>query len=359
MLVGSDRPNTLEEVNRVATIRDVARHAGVSAGTVSNVLNRPGYVSADTREKVLQVIADLGFSPSSTRRRFPPGRQRTLGLALTDLANPFFVDVAIGAEKEAKSLGVGVVIVHSGEDAGREQDNLDLLVQQRVHGIMITPVQESVSSLDRLDARGIPLVYVDRVSEGAERCWVKTNDVAGGRLAGGHLLALGHERIAFAGSLGTAVQVDRRYDGFLDALSSAGRQPERLVTDSWRIADGRSVGAALAARPPDQLPTAVMCGNDYIALGILLELARQGIRVPEDITVIGFDDHSWTEAATVPLTTVRQPREKLGRRAVHLLLDEIVSGEAHVHSHELLEPSLIVRSSSAAPRDALSSLPRT
>ncbi|MCU1571407.1 MAG: LacI family transcriptional regulator [Naasia sp.] len=334
----------------MATIHDVARHAGVSAGTVSNVLNRPGYVSVDTRERVLRVIADLGFTPSRVARKFPPGRQRTLGLALADLANPFFVDVAIGAEEEAKSLGVGVVMVHSGEDAGREQDNLDVLVQQRVHGIMITPVHEDESLLDRLDARGIPLVFVDRVSERSERCWVKTDDVAGGRLAGEHLGALGHEHIAFAGSLGKTVQVDRRYDGFAEALSSAGRGAERLITDSWRIADGRMVGAALAGRTRDRLPTAVMCANDYIALGILAEFARHGIRVPEDVTIIGFDDHSWAEAATVPMTTVRQPREVLGRRAVRLLLDEIDHGDAHVHAHELLEPTLIVRSSSAAPR---------
>jgi LacI family transcriptional regulator len=343
----------------VATIRDVARRAGVSAGTVSNVLNRPGYVSLDTRERVLRVIADLGFTPSRTARKFPSGRQRTLGLALADLANPFFVDVAIGAEEEAKSLGVGVVMVHSGEDAGREQDNLDVLVQQRVHGIMITPVQEDGSSLDRFDARGIPLVYVDRVSDRSERCWVKTNDVAGGRLAGEHLLALGHQRIAFAGSLGTTVQVDRRYSGFLEVLSPAGRRPERLVTDSWRISDGRLAGAELAGRSPERLPTAVMCGNDYIALGILLEFSQRGIRVPDDVTVIGFDDHPWAEAATVPLTTVRQPRQELGRRAVRLLLDEIDHAETHVHGHELLEPELIVRSSSAAPRQLLSGVPGT
>ncbi|UUT35045.1 LacI family DNA-binding transcriptional regulator [Microbacterium elymi] len=114
----------------MVTIRDVAARAGVSAGTVSNVLNRPGYVAAETRERVLQVIADVGFTPTPRARRFRTGRQRTLGLALADLANPFFVDIALGAESEAKALGVGVVMIHNGEDAAREQHNLDLLVQR-------------------------------------------------------------------------------------------------------------------------------------------------------------------------------------------------------------------------------------
>ncbi len=334
----------------MATIHDVARQAGVSAGTVSNVLNRPGYVGAELRERVLAAIADLGFTPSQRARRFPAGRQRTLGLALADLANPFFVDVALGAEAEAKSLGVGVVMIHNGEDAGREQDNLDVLVQQRVHGIMIAPVHLDDTALDRLDARDIPLVYVDRVSEQSERCWVKTDDVTGGRLAGEHLMALGHRDIAFVGNLGTTAQVDRRHDGFALAVGSAGIRARQFVTASWSIADGREVGARLAALPRDQLPTAVMCGNDLIALGVMLELARAGIRVPDEVSIIGFDDLALLEASMVPLTTVRQSREDLGRRAVRLLLDEIDQGESHLHRQELLVPELVVRSSTTVPR---------
>lgn len=336
----------------MATIHDVARHAGVSAGTVSNVLNRPGYVSAPTRERVLAAIAELGFTPIQHARKFPAGRQRTLGLALADLANPFFVDVALGAEAEAKELGVGVVMIHNGDDAEREQDNLEVLVRQRVHGIMIAPVRASAEDLERLDSRGIPLVYVDRVDDSSARCWVKTDDVAGGRLAGEHLIALGHRRIAFVGNLGSSLQVDRRFAGFAEPLAEAGIVAERIVTDSWRITDGRAAGAQLASRASGDLPTAIMCGNDLIALGLLLEFAGAGIRVPDDVSIVGFDDLSWSEAATVPLTTVRQPRERLGRRAVRLLLDEIDRGAVHVHRHELLIPELVVRASSGRPDPA-------
>lgn len=340
----------------MATIHDVAKYAGVSAGTVSNVLNRPGYVAPKTRERVLGAIADLGFTPVQRARKFPAGRQRTLGLALADLANPFFVDVALGAEAEAKSLGVGVVFVHSGDDAAREQDNLDVLVQQRVHGIMIAPVRALDSALERLDARDIPVVFVDRVDETIEHCWVKTDDVAGGRLAGEHLIELGHRELAFVGNFAGTVQVDRRFDGFAAALAGGGVVPERIATDSWRITDGRQAGAAIAGRPRNELPTAIMCGNDLTALGVLLEFAHHGIRVPEDVSIVGFDDLSWSEAATVPLTTVRQPRTEMGRRAVHLLLDEIDHGDTHTHRHELLVPELVIRASTAAPRSARSTV---
>lgn len=338
----------------MATIHDVARRAGVSAGTVSNVLNRPAYVGLATRERVLAAIAELGFTPNARARKYPAGRQRTLGLALADLSNPFFVDVALGAEAEAKSLGVGVVMIHNGDDVSREQDNLDVLVQQRVHGIMIAPVHVDDSALDRLDARDIPLVYVDRVSEQSDRCWVKTDDFAGGRLAGEYLVALGHRDIAFLGNLGTNPQIDRRNEGFAAALRTAGVGPRPIVTESWGIADGRRAAAALAAEPRDQLPTAIMCGNDLIALGALMQFAHDGIRVPDDVSIVGFDDLSWLEASIVPLTTVRQPREQLGRRAVRLLLDEIDRGEAHRHVQELLVPELVIRESSSLPRPARS-----
>lgn len=333
----------------MVTIRDVARQANVSAGTVSNVLNRPGYVGAETRERVLHAIADLGFVPTPRARRFRNGRQRTLGLALADLANPFFVDVALGAEAEAKELGVGVVMIHNGEDAAREQDNLDILVQQRVHGMIIAPVREDDPTLDHLDGRGIPLVYVDRVALSSTRCWVKTDDAAGGRLAGEHLSALGHRRISFAGPFGAHPQTAQRFQGFAEVLGSVGATVARVATDSWRIDDGRAFAAALAARRHDEWPTAVMCSNDLIALGVLLEFARRGIRVPDDVSVVGFDDLTWAGAVPVSLTTVRQPRAALGTHAVRMLLDEIDHPDTHTHSQLLLAPEMVVRESTGRP----------
>ncbi len=183
----------------MVTIRDVARVAGVSAGTVSNVLNRPSYVNAATRQRVRDAMVALDFHPTRSARQFRPGRERTLGLVMADMGNPFFVDVALAADAEARRLGVGVVIVTNGEDVLRERQNLDLLVQQRVHGIIISPVEESSPGLERLVRAGIPLVYVDRISGDQPCCWVTTDNRAGGRLAAEHLLGLGHRRLAFVG----------------------------------------------------------------------------------------------------------------------------------------------------------------
>lgn len=333
----------------MTNIKDVARHAGVSAGTVSNVLNRPSYVKVETRQRVLDSMRDLGFAPRPAARQYRTGRERTLGLALADLGNPFFVDVALGAESAAKELGVGVVIVHNGEDPSREEQNLDLLVSQRVQGIMITPVDERNPRLEQLSERGIPIVYVDRISGDRPCCWIATDDFKGGQLAGQHLLDLGHTRLAFVGGIESSQQVEARYNGFLDVVGKAGLPDsvELIPISSWKMAEGRSAGRALAERPKDRRPAAVFCANDLVALGLLQELVRHGIVVPDDIAIVGFDDLEWAGAATVPLTTVRQQRHLLGGAAVRMILDEIEQGAHHEHEHVVFPPELIVRESSA------------
>lgn len=339
----------------MANIRDVARHAGVSAGTVSNVLNRPSYVNAETRQRVLDAIEALDFSPHKASRQFRPGRERTLGLALADMGNPFFVDVALGAESAAKELGVGVVIVHNGEDVAREEQNLDLLVQQRVHGIMITPVDERNPRLEQLVERGVPVVYVDRISGDRPCCWLATDDLAGGRMAGEHLLGRGHRRIAFVGDIDISRQVEHRCEGLREAVAAAGLPAETvelLPASSWKIKDGREVGLALIARAPEDRPTALFCANDMLALGVLQELVLHGVRVPDDIAIVGFDDLDWASTSTVPLTSVRQPREVLGRTAVRMILDEIEQGASHVHEHVIFPPELVIRDSSDIDRTA-------
>lgn len=334
----------------MATIRDVAQYAGVSAGTVSNVLNRPSYVSAEKRERVVAAIATLNFRPTTSARQFRPGRERTLGLAVADLSNPFFVDVALGANAEAKKSGVGVVIVHNGGDVQHEEHNLDLLIQQRVHGIMISPVEEENPKLETLVEQGVPVVYVDRISGDRPCCWVTTDNEAGGNLAGDHLRRMGHKRLAFAGGANISSQVESRYRGF---LGSAGGDVtvERLATESWRVEDGQRLAGELRRRPRLHWPTAIMCANDLIALGLLQQLFLHGVRVPQDVSLIGFDDLNWAAAAVVPLTSVRQDRQRLGRMAVTMLLDEIENSDSHIHQHHILQPILIVRDSCAAPAE--------
>ena len=332
----------------MATIRDVAKRAGVSAGTVSNVLNRPSYVGVGTRRRVLDVIAELKFEPSKSAQQFRPGRERTLGLAVAELHSPFFVDVALAADAEAKRLGMGVVLVLA-EDVRREEQNLDLLVQQRVHGIIITPIDEINPRLELLAEQGIPIVYVDRISGDRPCCWVTTDDVSGGRLAGEHLVERGHQRLAFVGGEGFSPHVERRFVGFRDKVQGAAESLRRIDTTDWRFDDGVKAAAVIADLPAGERPTGVMCASDLVAVGVLQALWRRGIRVPDDIAIVGFDDLELAGASMVPLSSVHQKRHELGQLAVQMLVDEITKSGEHVHRHVILLPELIVRASSAAP----------
>lgn len=332
----------------MATIRDVAKLAGVSAGTVSNVLNRPSYVREETREKVLAAISELEFVPDQGSRQYRPGRVRTLGLAIANLDNPFFVDVALGAEERCKELGVGVVITNSGYDPVREEHNLDLLVQSRVQGIIIAPVDEKSSGLEMLRDRGVPMVFVDRVGDDHD-CWsVVVDDFEGGRQGAQHLVGQGHRRIAFLGHPDKSPKVRTRLAGARSIIEPAeGVELELIEADSWTIEAGRAAARRLAERPPSRRPSAVFCANDMLALGLEQQLLRDGLRVPDDLAIVGYDDVVWASVASVPLTTVRQPRHGLGRTAVDMIMELLSRPVVRIpaSNHVVLKPDLVRRDS--------------
>ena len=178
-------------------IKDVARQAGVSVGTVSNVINRPDMVSEDTRARVLSVIEQLGYVRSESARQLRAGRSRIIALLVLDMANPFFVDVASGAERAARETGLGVMLCNSGESPSEEADYLGLFAEQRVRGVLVTPADTSGRNIASFRRHGIPFVFVDRVVPSAEACSVSVDDVEGGRLAVDHLIERGHERIVY------------------------------------------------------------------------------------------------------------------------------------------------------------------
>lgn len=332
----------------MATIRDVATLAGVSAGTVSNVLNRPSYVKAATRERVKQAIAELDFVPDQSSRQFRPGRTRTIGLAVAELGNPFFVDVALAAEVVCQENDLGVVLCNSSYDPVRESQNLDLLVQQRVQGIIISPVDENSSRLDMLKDRGVPMVFVDRVGDDRDVWSVMVDDREGGRIAAKHLVDTGHRRIAFVGHPHRSPKVTLRYEGAREVVNqTAGDITLELESvASWSVEEGRRIGALLADRHPDRRPSAVICANDLLALGLIQELMRLGVDVPGDIAVVGYDDIEWAQTGAVPLTTVSQPRALLGRTAVEMLI-RLIDRKSTLPraNHIILKPELVVRES--------------
>ena len=335
-------------MSSTVSIKDVAARAGVSVGTVSNVLNRPERVAEETRTRVQLAIIALGFVRNEPARQLRAGRSRTIGLLVLDAANPFFADVSRGAEEAAAQAGLAVILCNSGQDAAKESAYLNLMAEQRVQGLLLTPVDADPVRLSKLVERGMPVVLLDRRAEGAGMCSVSVDDISGGELAVSHLLEMGHERIAFIGGPTTIAQVKDRLQGARNALARAGRDPESLVsiiTTSMTVAAGRGAGEQLGGLPVKRRPTAAFCGNDLLALGLLQEMIRQGLDVPNDVAIVGYDDIEFAAAAAVPLTSVRQPRHLLGKTAADLLLEETQDPQNHIHRQIEFEPDLVVRAS--------------
>jgi LacI family transcriptional regulator len=335
-----------------SSIKEVALRAGVSVGTVSNVLNRPEIVAKATQERVLAAIEELGFVRNEAARHLRAGRSRTVGLVVLDVANPFFTDIAHGVEAGLERHGIMTVLCNSGEDSDREARHLDQLEQQRVMGVLITPVETETPRLEQMALHGIPVVLVDRAARRV-RCSVAVNDQSGGRLAVEHLLERGHRRIAFVGGPVTLTQVSERLEGGRSAVEDLGDPAATIVameTATLSVNEGRRVGQILADLDPSERPTAAFCANDLLALGVLQQMTRTGIRVPEDMAIIGYDDIEFAAAAAVPLSSIRQPRELLGRTAVDLLLDEVENPTTHSHQRVFFEPELVARESTGSTR---------
>jgi LacI family transcriptional regulator, galactose operon repressor len=329
-----------------SSIKEVARRAGVSIGTVSNVLNHPEVVAPGTRQRVLEAISEMGYVRNDSARQLRAGRSRTIAVIALDLANPFFTDVLRGAEAAAEQSGANVMIFNSSEDKRRERHHLEAVEEQRVLGVLITPVDGSANSrLDQLIERGIPVVLVDRGSGRHNRCSVAVNDVFGGRLAGEHLRELGHERIAFVGGPFSLPQVADRHTGLVEAIGGTA-EISVVMTLHLTVAHGRRAGQQIADLPATKRPTAVFCANDLLALGVLQEMTMRGVVVPDDVAIVGYDDIDFAAAAAVPLSSVRQPREQLGRAAAQLLLEEAHEPQLHQHRNVLFQPEMVVRESS-------------
>lgn len=336
-------------MNVTPRIRDVARAAGVSVGTVSNVLNHPDQVAEGTRERVQRIIDELGFVRNESARQLRAGSSRAVGLVVLDAANPFFTDVARGVENAVHETGGVVLLGNSAGDPVRERRYLELFEQQRVRGVLLVPCEDATPDLAAFRRLGIPVVLIDRASSSPRQSSVSVDDIAGGRLAGGHLISCGHRRIVFVGGPSSLRQVHERVEGLHDAVSGTRASVEVIDTSELTTGAGREVADHLAARPPRKRATAVFAANDLVALGLLQGLLAHGMRVPEDVALVGYDDIEFAASAAVPLTSVRQPREELGRAAADLLAAEweaLAAGRKPQRRRMRFTPELVVRASS-------------
>ena len=335
-------------MSSVSSIREVAKRAGVSLGTVSNVLNRPEIVAEETRRRVQLAIEEVGFVRNESARQLRAGYSQFIGLVMLDVANPFFTEVARGVEDAANAADYVVILCNADDSLEKESHYLQVLEEQRARGILITPVQSDASYLQRLRQRGITVVLLDRPSRMKDLCSVAVDDVRGGELATVHLLEQGHERIGFVHGPLSIRQCADRLRGMRRAVRAAGLNPDQVIVDiattALKTSEGeKSIEKLLDARIK---PTAVFCANDLLALGLMRGLSKHGISIPRDLAVVGYDDVEFASMLSTPLTTIRQPKYELGRTAAELFLDEVRNPTSHQHKHVVYQPELIVRESS-------------
>jgi LacI family transcriptional regulator len=330
-----------------ASIRDVARLAGVSVGTVSNVLNKPDEVSADSISRVQGAIEQLGYVRNDAARRLRAGVSSTVGFVVLDGQNPFFNEVVRGAEDEASRHGIAILVGNTDEDPAREGMYLDLFEEQRVRGVLIAPYGDITRRLTQLRERGIPAVLVDRMNVEGTFSSVATDSVVGGRIAAEHLIETGRRRLAFVGGPFDIRQARDRLDGARWAVESSdvGATIEVIATRALTVEEGAAAGRRILERPPQQRPDALFAANDLVALGLLQGLVVDGsVLVPDQMALIGFDDIAFAAAAAVPISSVRQPSRAIGQTALRILLEE--SGDdTLIPRQTVFRPELVVRAS--------------
>ena len=331
---------------RRPSITDVARRAGVSVGTVSNVLNRPDNVAPATRDRVRSAIADLGFVRNASARQLRAGVIRTVGAVVLDIANPFYTEVVRGIEDRISTDDYTLLLSASDEDPAREARYLHLQEEHGVHGIIISPTQASMAPVLAMHERGVRIVLLDVPHEPVPVSTVGVDDARGATLAIDHLLELGHRRIGLINGPDTIRPCVARRTGVHAALSAAGLDPHEVLTEVTVGAltmDAGAVGMSrVLAVPPERRPTATFCVNDLMAVGALGALRRARVPVPSAMAVVGYDDIPIASLVTVPLTTVHQPTHTLGWTAADLLLRV---GDGADPQRVVFQPELVVRES--------------
>ncbi len=330
------------------SIRDVAALAKVSVATVSNALNRPELVSVSAATRVQQAIDELGYVPNVAARQLRAGRSDAIGMAVINITNPFFSLAVLGAEEVAEKAGYSVIVGNSYDSYDREKRYLELFDRQRLDGILLAPVGDDLSALERFDNRKVPIVLVDRSDPSGRHLSVSLDDVLGGSLATEHLLEGGARRIMFVGGPFRVAQMRDRRDGCRRTVEAAGAAFTIIETSTLSVRLGRELGDRIATLPSHERPDGIFAANDEVALGILQSLIRLGVSVPDEIAIVGYDDIDFAAAAIVPLTSVSQPSAEMGRRAADLLLAAL-AGTTDLEPVRF-EPVLVQRQSTRSAR---------
>jgi len=333
------------------TITEVAAAAGVSPATVSNVMNNTRFVSPLLRERVHRAMCELHYEPNVLARSLRSRQTCTIGVIIPDISNPFYGTFSTATEAKAVEAGYTVMLCLSHYDLKLEHAHVKTLTSKQVDGIIIAVSADNFHAVRYAQQRRIPVVVVDWLMDDKSSDVVTSDNRKGGYLAAKHLLELGHRDIAYITGRLDGMPTRERLVGFHDAMTEAGIQiPAEWIFHfpQFDFIEARATIQRLLDMP--KLPTAICFGNDHMALGGLSALRDAGFRVPEDISIIGFDD-IWVSSLSNPtLTTVRQPTAKLGEEAFSLLLNRMTAQTTSAGETVTLDVDLIVRDSSGVPR---------
>lgn len=331
------------------TLRDVAKAAGVHPGTASRALNEPtrSLVRPETVERVAAAAHALGYKPNLLARSFKTRRTRSVAIVIPDIDNPLFPPMVRGIEDFLFRHGYVALLANTENDPERQERIFAGMVDRRVDGLVLATATRSDRSVEALAEEGFPIVLVNRVVDDHLYPCVSVDDAGGAALVVSHLRALGHERIAHVAGPQSMSTGYARYQGFLASMAASGATPDpNLVAfaANFTIAEGERLATALLSR--DDRPTAIAAGNDMLALGCYSALERAGLRCPDDVSVVGFNDMPFIDRLDPPLTTVRIPHHEIGAQAAALLLEHLEHPDAPPRAITLA-PSLVVRGSTA------------
>ena len=327
------------------TIKDIAKAAGVSHTTVSRALNGNPAISTQTTKRIRDLAQQMGYTPSAVAQSLLSQRTLTIGIVVTSIADPFFAQVVEGVENEASAAGYSVFLTTSHNDPQREIQVVSTLHRRRVDAVIVTSSNVGGLYASELDQIQVPIVLINNQGEGKHLYSVSVDDQHGAKLATEYLISLGHRRIGYLGTHTRQKSNRRRLLGYQQALTEAGIElDESLVTMSEILIhvenEMLAFSTIMAAKP-----TAIVCYNDLMAIGVLNACRQHGVRVPEDMSVIGFDDIEYTTYVTPKLTSIRQPRYKMGELAMQMAL-ALIADEQDVHN-KMLRGELIARESTA------------
>ncbi len=333
------------------TIKDIAKAANVSVATVSRALAGNTRISAETRERINELCRQMHYTPNFNARSMVMRETKLIGVIISNARSPFMTEVSEAIEYRAQSLGYSMLLCNSRYDIDVEEQMYQLLLSRQVDGIIISATSAESNARIQRHHSNVPIVFIGSAAAGADVCCVATDNVLGAELGTKYLLSLGHTDIAFLG---------RRFDSAVQALRAEGYEralrQKGLAPQFWDNPHNRNSiehGRAIAHKMFQQghVPTAVFATTDIVALGVMQAAEEAGVRIPDDMSLLGFDDISYAGLPRIDLTTIHQPKQEIGTIAVDMLIDQI-HNPAAPHTHRSLQPTLVERSSCAAPRRA-------